>query len=189
MEKELNKLNERQLVKMATEKAWKENKNKFNKKYQNILKIALKKVLLKENISFTYTYRANDCQKYGTMSDETFKKFESILKTLNYSVVYNYYDGKFTKEVDEVFGWNKDYYRSNIELFNYIFNTNFDRELYTEGDNFIYRQDIRDREAGKPFLLTDKIRKFLKNAGYSIHKTWINFGNGFRLPKFIVFQD
>ena len=183
----LGNLNERQLLKMATEKAWKENKDKFLGSYQNMLKMALKKVLLKENISFTYTYRANDWQKYGTMSDETFKKFESILEELNYIVVYNHYDGKFTKEVDKVFGWDKDYCRSNLQLLNYIFNTNFDRELYTEGDNLIYSQDIKAREAGKPFLLTDKIRKFLKNAGYSIHKTWTNFGNGFKLPKFIVF--
>ena len=185
--KALNKLNEKQLIKMATEKAWKENKNKFNKKYQNILKITLKKVLLKENVSFTYTYRANDCQKYGTMSDETFKKFESILKTLNYIVVYNHYDGKFTKESDEVFGWDKDYYRSNLDIFNYIFNTNFDREPYT--DNLIYRQDIRAREKGVSFILSEKARNFLKNAGYSIYKAWTNCGNGFKLPKFIVFQD
>ena len=185
--KALNKLNEKQLLKMATEKVWKENKNKFNKKYQNILKITLKKVLLKENVSFIYTFRASDCQKYGTMSDECFKKFESVLKTLNYTVIYNHYDGKFTKEVDEVFGWNKDYYGSNIELFNYIFNTNFDKELFT--DNLIYRQDIRAREKGVSFILSEKARNFLKNAGYAIYKSWFNCGNGFKLPKFIVFQD
>jgi putative uncharacterized protein FNV2255 len=183
--KALEKLNEKQLLKMATEKVWKENKDKINEKYQNLLKITLKKVLLKENVSFTYTYRANECQKYGTMSDESFKKFESILKALNYTVVYNHYDGKFTKEVDEVFGWNKDYYRSNIELFNYIFNTNFNTELYT--DNLIYRQDIRAREKGISFILSEKARNFLKNAGYSIYKAWFNCGNGFKLPKFILF--
>ena len=185
--KALEKLSEKQLLKMATEKVWKENKNKINEKYQNTLKIALKKVLLKENIPFTYTYRANDCQKYGTMSDGTFKKFESVLRELNYIVVYNHYDGKFTKEVDEVFGWNKDYYCSNLQLFNYIFNTNFDRELYTEGDNFIYSQNIRDREKKISFILSEKARNFLKNAGYSIYKSWFNCGNGFKLPKFIVF--
>ena len=185
--KALEKMNEKQLIKMATEKVWKENKNKFNKKYQNILKTTLKKVLLKENVSFTYTCRANDCQKYGTMSDETFKKFENVLKELNYIVVYNHYDGKFTKELDEVFGWDKDYYRSNLDIFNYIFNTNFDTEMYT--DNLIYRQDIREREKGVSFTLPEKARNFLKNAGYSIYKSWFNCGNGFRLPKFIVFQD
>ena len=185
--KALEKLNEKQLVKMATEKAWKENKNKFNKKYQNVLKTTLKKVLLMENVSFIYTIRANDCQKYGTMSDETFKKFENILKELNYIVVYNHYDGKFTKEIDEVFGWDKDYYRSNLDIFNYIFNTNFDTEMYT--DNLIYRQDIRAREKGISFILPKKARNYLKNAGYSIYKSWFNCGNGFKLPKFIVFQD
>ena len=100
---------------------------------------------------------------------------------------WRWIDRKFSRKKNSDVDRDKDYYRSNLQLLNYIFNTNFDRELYTEGDNFIYRQDIRDREAGKPFLLTDKIRKFLKNAGYSIHKTWVNFGNGFRLPKFIVF--
>ena len=185
MEKALNKLNERQLVKMATEKAWKNYQDKVESKTR--LKEILKKVLKKEKIGFIYTWRINDVRDYGTMYGDNYKVYESVLRNLNYIENYSHWDSKFTKEVDSVFVWDKDYYRSNLQLLNYIFNTNFDRELYTEGDNFIYRQDIRDREAGKPFLLTDKIRKFLKNAGYSIHKTWINFGNGFRLPKFIVF--
>ena len=185
MEKALNKLNERQLVKMATEKAWKDYRDEVKSKTR--LKEILKKVLKKEKIGFIYTWRINDVRDYGTMYGDNYKVYESVLRNLNYIENYSHWDSKFTKEVDSVFVWDKDYYRSNLQLLNYIFNTNFDRELYTEGDNFIYRQDIRDREAGNPFLLTDKIRKFLKNAGYSIHKTWINFGNGFRLPKFIVF--
>ena len=185
MEKALNKLNEKELIKMATEKVWKEFNDKVESKTR--LKEILKKVLKKEKIGFIYTWRINDVRDYGTMYGDNYKVYESVLRNLNYIENYSHWDSKFTKEVDSVFVWDKDYYRSNLQLLNYIFNTNFDRELYTEGDNFIYRQDIRDREAGKPFLLTDKIRKFLKNAGYSIHKTWVNFGNGFRLPKFIVF--
>ena len=185
MEKALNKLNEKELIKMATEKVWKEFKDKVESKTR--LKEILKKVLKKEKIGFIYTWRINDVRDYGTMYGDNYKVYESVLRNLNYIQNYSHWDSKFTKEVDSVFVWDKDYYRSNLQLLNYIFNTNFDRELYTEGDNFIYKQDIKDREAGKPFLLTDKIRKFLKNAGYSIHKTWINFGNGFRLPKFIVF--
>lgn len=185
--KALEKLNEKQLVKMATEKVWKNYQDKVESKTR--LKEILKKVLKKEKIGFIYTWRINDVRDYGTMYGDNYKVYESVLRNLNYIENYSHWDSKFTKEVDSVFVWDKDYYRSNLQLLNYIFNTNFDREFYTEGDNFIYRQDIRDREAGKPFLLTDKIRKFLKNAGYSIHKTWINFGNGFRLPKFIVFQN
>ncbi len=185
MEKALNKLNEKELIKMATEKVWKEFKDKVESKTR--LKEILKKVLKKEKIGFIYTWRINDVRDYGTMYGDNYKVYESVLRNLNYIQNYSHWDSKFTKEVDSVFVWDKDYYRSNLQLLNYIFNTNFDRELYTEGDNFIYKQDIKDREAGKPFLLTDKIRKFLKNAGYSIHKTWINFGNGFRLPSFNVF--
>ena len=184
MEKALNKLNEKELIKMATEKVWKEFNDKVESKTR--LKEILKKVLKKEKIGFIYTWRINDVRDYGTMYGDNYKVYESVLRNLNYIQNYSHWDSKFTKEVDSVFVWDKDYYRSNLQLLNYIFNTNFDRELYTEGDNFIYRQDISDREAGKPFLLTDKIRKFLKNAGYSIHKTWINFGNGFRLPSFNV---
>ena len=185
MEKALNKLNEKELIKMATEKVWKEFKDKVESKTR--LKEILKKVLKKEKIGFIYTWRINDVRDYGTMYGDNYKVYESVLRNLNYIQNYSHWDSKFTKEVDSVFVWDKDYYRSNLQLLNYIFNTNFDRELYTEGDNFIYKQDIKDREAGKPFLLTDKIRKFLKNASYSIHKTWINFGNGFRLPSFNVF--
>ena len=185
MEKALNKLNEKELIKMATEKVWKEFKDKVESKTR--LKEILKKVLKKEKIGFIYTWRINDVRDYGTMYGDNYKVYESVLRNLNYIQNYSHWDSKFTKEVDSVFVWDKDYYRSNLQLLNYIFNTNFDRELYTEGDNFIYKQDIKDRESGKPFLLTDKIRKFLKNAGYSIHKTWINFGNGFRLPSFNVF--
>lgn len=185
MEKALNKLNEKELIKMATEKVWKEFKDKVESKTR--LKEILKKVLKKEKIGFIYTWRINDVRDYGTMYGDNYKVYESVLRNLNYIQNYSHWDSKFTKEVDSVFVWDKDYYRSNLQLLNYIFNTNFDRELYTEGDNFIYKQDIKDREAGKPFLLTDKIRKFLKNAGYSLHKTWINFGNGFRLPSFNVF--
>ena len=185
MEKALNKLNEKELIKMATEKVWKEFKDKVESKTR--LKEILKKVLKKEKNGFIYTWRINDVRDYGTMYGDNYKVYESVLRNLNYIQNYSHWDSKFTKEVDSVFVWDKDYYRSNLQLLNYIFNTNFDRELYTEGDNFIYKQDIKDREAGKPFLLTDKIRKFLKNAGYSIHKTWINFGNGFRLPSFNVF--
>lgn len=183
--KALEKLNEKQLIKMATEKVWKNYQDKVESKTR--LKEILKKVLKKEKISFIYTWRINDVRDYGTMYGDNYKVYESVLRNLNYIENYSHWDSKFTKEVDSVFVWDKDYYRSNLQLLNYIFNTNFDRELYTEGDNFIYRQDIRDREAGKPFLLTDKIRKFLKNAGYSIYKSWFNYGNGFRLPKFIVF--
>ena len=185
MEKALNKLNEKELIKMATEKVWKEFKDKVESKTR--LKEILKKVLKKEKIGFIYTWRINDVRDYGTMYGDNYKVYESVLRNLNYIQNYSHWDSKFTKEVDSVFVWDKDYYRSNLQLLNYIFNTNFDRELYTEGDNFIYKQDIKDREAGKPFLLTDKIRKFLKNAGYSIHKTCINFGNGFRLPSYNVF--
>lgn len=185
MEKALNKLNEKELIKMATEKAWKDYRDEVESKTR--LKEILKKVLKKEKNGFIYTWRINDVRDYGTMYGDNYKVYESVLRNLNYIENYSHWDSKFTKEVDSVFVWDKDYYRSNLQLLNYIFNTNFDRELYTERDNFIYRQDIRDREAGKPFLLTDKIRKFLKNAGYSIHKTWINFGNGFRLPSFNVF--
>ena len=185
MKKALNKLNERELLKMATEKAWKENKDKVESKTR--LKEILKKVLKKEKIGFIYTWRINDVRDYGTMYGDNYEIYRNILRNLNYTQNYSHWDSEFTKEVDSVLVWDKDYYRSNLDLFNYIFNTKFDIELYTEGDNLIYRQDIRDREAGKPFLLTDKIRKFLKSAGYSIYKSWLNCGNGFKLPKFIVF--
>lgn len=185
MEKALNKLNEKELIKMATEKAWKDYRDEVESKAR--LKEILKKVLKKEKIGFIYTWRINDVRDYGTMYGDNYKVYESVLRNLNYIENYSHWDSKFTKEVDSVFVWDKDYYRSNLQLLNYIFNTNFDRELYTEGDNFIYRQDIRDREAGKPFLLTDKIRNFLKKSGYTIYKSWNNLGNNFRLPSFNVF--
>ena len=183
--KALEKLNEKQLLKMATEKAWKEFKDKVESKTR--LKEILKKVLKKEKIGFIYTWRINDVRDYGTMYGDYYKIYESVLRNLNYIENYSHWDSKFTKEVDSVFVWDKDYYCSNMALFNYIFNTNFDREPYT--NNLIYRQNIREREKGISFILPKKARNFLKNAGYSIYKSWFNCGNGFKLPKFIVFQD
>ena len=181
--KALNKLNEKQLLKMATEKVWKEFKDKVES--GNRLKELLKCVLNKEREFFTYTWRINDVMEYGTMYGDNYEVYSDILKILNYTQNYENYDSQFTREVDAGFIWNEDYYGSNLVIFNYIFNTSFEREFYT--DNLIYRQDIRAREKGVSFILSEKARNFLKNAGYSIYKSWFNCGNGFRLPKFIVF--
>lgn len=185
MEKALNKLNEKELIKIATEKVWKEFKEKVESEKR--LKKLLKCVLNKEREFFTYTWRINDVRDYGTMYGDSFKIYEEILRLLNYTQNYSDWDSKFTKEVDAGFVWDEDYYRSNLKLFNYIFNTNFDKKLYTEGNKFIYEQDIQDREKRKPFILTEKTRNFLKKSGYTIYKSWNNLGNNFRLPSFNVF--
>ena len=120
------------------------------------------------------------------MYGDSFKVYEEILRLLNYTQNYSDWDSEFTKEVDAGFIWNEDD-RSNLKLFNYIFDTKFDKKLYTEGNKFIYEQDIQDREKRKPFILNEKTRNFLKKSGYTIYKSWNNLGNNFILPSFNVF--
>lgn len=140
MEKALNKLNERQLVKMATEKAWKNYQDKVESKTR--LKEILKKVLKKEKIGFIYTWRINDVRDYGTMYGDNYKVYESVLRNLNYIENYSHWDSKFTKEVDSVFVWDKDYYR-NKENFKII--TDFgDKEGYSVSE--LYNLDSKTPE-------------------------------------------
>lgn len=184
MEKALNKLNEKELIKMATEKVWKEFKDKVESEER--LKKLLKSVLNKEREFFTYTWRINDVRDYGTMYGDSFKVYEEILRLLNYTQNYSDWDSEFTKEVDAGFVWNEDD-RSNLKLFNYIFDTKFEKKLFTKTDKIFYEQDIVDREKRKPFILNEKSRIFLKKSGYTIYKNWNNLGNNFRLPSFNVF--
>ena len=81
--KALNKLNEKQLLKMATEKVWKEFKDKVES--GNRLKELLKCVLNKEREFFTYTWRINDVMEYGTMYGDNYEVYSDILKILNYT--------------------------------------------------------------------------------------------------------
>jgi len=71
MEKALNKLNEKELIKMATEKAWKDYRDEVESKTR--LKEILKKVLKKEKIGFIYTWRINDVRDYGIMYGDNYK--------------------------------------------------------------------------------------------------------------------
>lgn len=169
---------------MATEKVWKEFKDEVESKKG--LKKLLKCVLNKEREFFTYTWRVNEVIGYGTMYGDSYKVYEEIFRLLNCTQNYSEWDSEFTKEVDAGFIWNEDD-RSNLKLFNYIFDTKFEKKLFTKVDWFVYEQDIEDREKRKTFILSEKTRNFLKKSGYTIYKSWNNLGNNFRLPSFYIF--
>lgn len=162
MKKMLINVDDKVLLKMATEKAWNEFKDKVESEKK--LKQLLKSVLQKEKVFFTYTWRINDCRTYGTMYGDNFKDYADVLKILNYTQNYESYDSKWTKEVDAGFIFDDDYWLGKVSLVNYIFGTVIEKEY---GVEFIY---IKNK-------ISDKIKKFLGKFGYSLYKKYVKYGN------------
>lgn len=99
-------------LKQATEKEYGQflkdnqylfNNGKISKRWDRELKSILKSILKGYNISFTYTHRINDSREYGIMFFNDFERYRAILRRCDYSIEKEYYDAKFTKEVDVVF--------------------------------------------------------------------------------------
>lgn len=76
---------------------------KISKKWDRELKAILKAMLKGEKISFTYTHHINDAREFGIMYFNDFERYRAILKRNGYGIEKEYYDAKFTKEVDVVF--------------------------------------------------------------------------------------
>ena len=79
------------------------NDGKISKRWDRELKGILKSILNGEKISFTYTHRINDAREFGVMFFNDFERYRNILRKFGYSIEKEYYDTKFTREVDVVF--------------------------------------------------------------------------------------
>lgn len=79
------------------------NNGKISKRWDRELKGILRSILNGEKVSFTYTHRINDAREYGVMFFNDFERYRDILRKFNYTIEKEYYDAKFTKEVDVVF--------------------------------------------------------------------------------------
>ena len=79
------------------------NDGKISKRWDRELKAILKSIMKGEKVSFTYTHRINDAREFGIMFFNDFERYRSILRKFNYSIEKEYYDSKFTREVDVIF--------------------------------------------------------------------------------------
>lgn len=157
--KYLDKVDENDLLKRLTEKIWKNYKDELNNKK---LKAVLKDILNKERIGFTHTWRINDSREYGTMFGTTFENYERIMREVNYRRTKEYFDAKFTKEVDTTFEYDREYLRGNIVLIENLFNT-----------------EIKTDYSGNPYIVgtvKEDLKKFLQKNGYTLYKKYINYG-------------
>lgn len=157
--KYLDKLNENELLKRLTEKIWKNYKDELNNKK---LKIVLKDILNKERICFTHTWRINDSREYGTMFGTTFENYERIMREANYKRTREYFDAKFTKEVDTTFEYKKDNSNSNLKLIENLFDVRIEKDYY---DNIYIVGTVNEN-----------VKEFLKSYGYDFYKKYINYG-------------
>lgn len=153
--KYLDKVNEKVLVKKLTEKMWKKYKGELDDKR---LKKMLKDILKEEKIVFTYTWRINDCRDFGVMFGDTFEKYRDVIRKFNYTQTREYYDAKFTKEVDAGFEYNKD----NSKLIENLFDVRIEKDYY---DNIYIVGTVNEN-----------VKEFLKSYGYDFYKKYINYG-------------
>lgn len=161
MKKMLVNLDDGILLKLATEKVWKNYQDKVESKKR--LKQLLKCVLKKEREFFTYTWRINDCQNYGTMYGDNYKVYSDILKILNYTQNYENYDSKWTKEVDAGFIFDDNYWLGKVSLVNYIFETVIENEY--SGNIYIKNK------------ISDSLKNFLSKFSYNLYKKYVNYGS------------
>lgn len=157
--KYLDKVDEKVLVKKLTEKMWKKYKGELDSKR---LKNLLKDILKEEKVGFTYTWRINDCRDFGVMFGNTFEKYRDVIRKFNYTQTREYYDAKFTKEVDTTFEYDREYLRGNIVLIENLFNT-----------------EIKTDYSGNPYIVgtvKEDLKKFLQKNGYTLYKKYINYG-------------
>jgi putative uncharacterized protein FNV2255 len=157
--KYLDKVDEKVLVKKLTEKMWKKYKGELDSKR---LKNLLKDILKEEKVGFTYTWRINDCRDFGVMFGNTFEKYREVIRKFNYTQTREYYDAKFTKEVDTTFEYKKDNSNSNLKLIENLFDVRIEKDYY---DNIYIVGTVNEN-----------VKEFLKSYGYDFYKKYINYG-------------
>ena len=162
MEKMLVNVDDKELLKRATEKAWKDFKDTVKNKER--LKQLLKRALKKEKDFFTYSWKIDDCRKYGTLYGDEFENYENVLKILNYTQNYSAFDSKFTKEIDAGFIFDEKYWLGKVNLIEYIFGAKIKKSY---GEQFVYVENE----------ISDKLKNFLNKYGYTLYKKYKNYGS------------
>lgn len=101
--KDLKQATEKEYGKFLKDNSYLFNNGKISRKWDKELKSILKSIIKGEKVSFTYTHRINDSRTFGVMFANDFERYRDILRRCDYYIEKEYYDAKFTKEVDVVF--------------------------------------------------------------------------------------